>query len=816
MENNIIEWAKRFAAAGFYVFPLYNSSKGLQKPFGWARNSNPRHNGEAVKPIKVIPATKSVEEIDNWLNQVHEGYNSTIGAYGVMGIDCFLFDLDVKNDKNGVNDFNQLKAKLKIPTPNLVVKTKSGGYHLYFKRSDKCKNLEVKTLAGFMIHGTKYEGIDVRGNGGMVLGPTDITSEDTWVPGHYQIIKGTPEADLSVIPDEVIHSLGRSVFKPTNDLDNMVEAGDAAPDDVISILRRGEIPKSLPNGQRNEGFYAFINALKSKNIPRESAKVLCNQLALSCDEPDTLHESVNIDEMLDRIYSVNTDNPHDVARSLLSHGLVQLMSEQKSKLMYVVLNENPYIRSTATHDSTSMRILMTRYEKNIIQPNGKTKTVNPMDVVIKTITDEHRADILGFKPGAGDIFHISSDDKSKRILNLYSPPYIPKSPAGLDDTIFDEFRFIISRIFGDVGSREYQLGLDFAAWVLQRPQLKMSICPYIMSRNRGVGKSLFIGAMSHIAGVNKQGEKQCRLVKLDEVGGRFFNPSGFNLLMFDEVQFPVHRDMRKESTTFWRHMKDLVTSTESSIEIKGGGVFQVPNLSSMLMAGNSGSHFPIEEYDRRVYVIDNNPQELARGLVDKLFQVTRETTSRDNHKNLVQTLRYWLREHKIELSLDTMRAPMTDVKMEMYRDSLSDIEEWWMSHFEDEENLLATTPIVSKSAILYLISTSERLMNTKYRDDPETTFRDIKRRGLLQPIRSKGAQSMSRQITGVPTVTMGGDVIGNEKREVLYTTRNHGMYDNEDNPMLSRMYQDNVERIRSWKSKSVKSKIASIAQDLVH
>ena len=46
--------------------------------------------------------------------------------------------------------------------------------------------------------------------------------------------------------------------------------------------------------------------------------------------------------MLDRVYSVNFDNPHDVARDLLAHGFTQLMSEQKSKLMYVVLNIRTY------------------------------------------------------------------------------------------------------------------------------------------------------------------------------------------------------------------------------------------------------------------------------------------------------------------------------------------------------------------------------------------------------------------------------------------------------------------------------------------
>jgi hypothetical protein len=817
MENNIIMWAKRFASAGYHVFPLYASSNGLQKPFGWARNKNPQHDGKPVDPTKVLPATTSLEEIDSWVEKINTGYRSSLGGYGVMGIDCVIVDLDVKKGKDGYKEFKELASKFSIPEPSIVVKSKSGGYHLYFSKSKKYKRSEVKTLAGLTLLGTKYAGIDIRGDGGMVIGPQSEGPSSTWEEGLYQLIKGSPGDELSELPDTVVKSLVKVMITAMhNDLEAMVEAHDSKDDDVIATLRRGEIPTVLPDGQRNEGFYAFINALKAKNVPKESAKVLCEKLAQSCEDPSTLHLSVNIDEMLQRVYTNTFENPYDVARDLLNRGMTQLC-EQRNKLSYVILNENPYIQSTGIHDEVSMRTLLVRFSKMVEQPSGKPKLINPMDVVINSMLDDNRADILGFKPGAGDLFRITSDAKSKRILNLYEKPFIPVSTSGLDDTIYDEFMFIVSRIFGDFGSQEFKLGMDFSAWFLQNPNLKPAICPYVMSRNRGVGKSLYISALSAIAGVNKQGDKQCRLVKLDEVGGRFFNPAGFTLLMFDEVQFPVHRDMRKESTTFWRHMKDLVTSTSSSIEIKGGGTFQLPNLSGMLMAGNSGSHFPIEEYDRRIWVIDNNPVELARGLADKMFEMTRETAELSKVRKYVETIRYHLSKHKITMPLDIMRAPMTDTKMEMYRDSLSDIEEWWHYHFEDTDNLMAKTPVVSKSAIMYLIATSDRLMNTKYREDPESTFRDMKRRGLIRPIRAKGNQTQSRNLNNVSIVTLNGELVENDKREVLYTSREHGIFDDQDNPMLIKLYHDNVDRIKNWKSHAIKPKASTTtALDLIH
>ncbi len=816
MENNIIEWAKRFASAGYHVFPLYNSSKGLQKPFGWALNKNPMLDGKPVDPVKIIPATNNVLEIDEWEIRIKTGYKSTIGAYGILGIDCVLVDLDIKKGKNGYVEFKDISKDYNVPVPNIVVKTKSGGFHLYFRKPAKLQNVEIKTLAGLTIAGKKYAGVDIRGNGGMIIGPLCEGSQEGWEPGNYQLIKGQPGDRLSEFPEQLIKAVSKTVI--SNDLENMVEsAPNGGNEDVISILRRGEIPDSLPDGQRNEGFYAFINALKNKGIPKDSAKVLCEKLAFSCGDPETLKESVNIEDMLLRIYSVSQDNPYDVARDLIDRGMYQLMS-YKAKIQYVIFNENPYLVTRSPHDETSLRTLMARYVRKVDQPGGKPKSVNPVDVIIKALPDTNKVDSLGFKPGSPDIYSDSEDKGARRFLNTYSPPYIPASGMGLDDSIYDEFCFVISRIFGDIGSAEFKLGMDFSAWAIQHPGVKPSICPYLMSKNRGVGKSLYISVMNRLAGISKLGDRQCRLVKLDEIGGRFFNPAMYSMLMFDEVQFPVHKDMRKESTTFWRYMKDLITVETIPVEIKGGEVYQMPNLAALLMAGNSGSHFPIEEYDRRIWVIDNNPPEMAMGLVDRLYQLQKNINlSADERRKLVDTIRYRLSKHKIELRLDTMRAPMTDAKRDLYMDSLSDIEEWWISHFDDETNLLATTPIVSKSAVIYLIETAERLMNTKYREDPESTFRDLKRRGLLRPIRTKGDQAQSRNMTGVVTVSQGGDLRENDRREVLYTTHNHGMFDDQDNNLIIQMYVNNVQRIKNWKSNVIRPKAANTtAADLIH
>lgn len=822
MENNILEWAKRFASAGYHVFPLYGSRNGPLKPFGWARNPNPKYasgdkKGQSVEAEKVIPATNNVLDIDEWPARLKAGYNSSAVAYGIMGLNCVIVDLDVKTGKNGYEEFKELQKIYNIPVPKLVVKTKSGGFHLYYAKPPRFKNAEIKTFSGLSIAGRKYSGVDIRGDGGMVIGPLSEGAQEGWVSGEYKLIKGQPSTELAVFPEEVFKSIVKNTTMTNDDLENLaaLHSEKEANEDVLATLRRGEIPKMLPNGQRNEGFYAFINGLKNRGIPLETARFLCEKLADVTEDKETLHDSVNVEDMLLRVYSINTENPFDMVRDLIDHGMYQLMSYQRN-ICYVIFNDNPYLVSKSPHDGMGMRTLLSRYVRYVDQPNGKKKEVHPMDILIRSIPDTNKVDSIGFKPGAPDIFTNSEDSGARRFLNTYKPPYIPENTSMLDDTIFDEFQFVISRIFGDVGSDEFQLGMDFAAWFIQKPGLKPSIAPYLMSRNRGVGKSLFISLMGLLLGVGKNGERQATVAKIDDISRQFFNPANFALLMFDEVQFPVHKDMRKESTTFWKYLKTLTTSEVIPVEIKNGPTYQLPNLAGLLLAGNTGAHFPIEEYDRRIWIIDNNSPEMSKGLVDRLYMLQKGVgISPDERRKLIYSIRYWLSKHKIKLELDTMRAPMTEAKREMYMDSLSDIEEWWITHFEDPENLLSSTPILSKSAILYLIETSERLMNTRYHEDPESTFRDLKRRGLIRPIRTKNSQSQTRNLYGVHTVSSNGDMVESDRREVLYTSREHGKFDDQENAIILQLYVNNISRIKNWKTAKISKAVNPTASNLL-
>lgn len=796
----ILDFAKRFAKAGFFVFPLYNSKNGPQKPYGWAGNK-PKDD---IDPRKIIPCTNNIEEIDKWPERIAEGYNSTLVHYGVMGIGHVIFDLDNKNDKLGSTAFRQLREKFDIPQPTFVVKSKSGGYHLYYNKPEKIESQQIKTLSNLVIAGQKYEGVDVRGDGGMVLGPLTDGPEEEWVSGDYRIILGGPESDLPRIPTKVAYPLLRTQI--SNDLESLTSL-KYDESNVFEVLKRGEIPVSLSLGQRNEGFYIFLNALKNKGLSREVAERMALLLKEKTEEPETFDESVPLKDMLDRVFSVDMNNPVDVCNDLLNHGLYRLTS-YRNKIMYVILEENPYIDSRNPHDLAGMRQLLGRFARKVNTSEGKAKVINPADVLDRRIDVNNEVATIGFKPGGAAVFTLGSDGSGgKRYLNTWNDSTKNVNQARVNDKYWDDYQFLVSRIFGPEGTDEFQLGMDFIAWIIQHPGQKPSIAPFIMSSRRGVGKSLWMGLVQNIFGHNKLGELQARPFKVEEVSSRFFDPSGACALMFDEVQFAVHRDMRRESTHFWRHLKNLVTAEVVPVEYKGGATVYLPNVSGVVLAGNTGSHFPIEEFDRRLWVIDNDPPELVQGLVDDFFRLIKGQMRAAERETIINTLQYRLMTHEIKLDLDRMRAPMNEIKKEMYLSTLSDIEEWWITHFDDVENILAATPILSKSSIMYLVETSERLINTKFREDPEGTFRELKRRGLIRPVRLQSNNSISRNIHGVPLVLPTGDIAeASPKREVLYTSRQHGDFNSESNDVLIQAYVQNLHTIKKWRERVIKNR----------
>ena len=200
-------------------------------------------------------------------------------------------------------------------------------------------------------------------------------------------------------------------------------------------------------------------------------------------------------------------------------------------------------------------------------------------------------------------------------------------------------------------------------------------------------------------------------------------------------------------------------------------------------------------------MIDAEAPILELGVVDRLFDLVRSTgLGPDDRNRYISTLRYRLLGRKITRDLASMRAPMTVIKKELYVNSLTDLEEWFVTHFEDSSNLFALTPVVSQSAIAYVYEQS----GLSGHENLLTLFRELKRKGYVRPIKLRG-QLHSRQFTP-PTIGMDGTIYSTGRREILYTSRTHGCCDAVNSTRVIEMFEQNCATIQRHKTEMMSGK----------
>lgn len=141
--------ARQLAADGQPVFPCRTEGDRAKRPF--------TRNG-------FKDATVNGDQIKAWWQQ-HKG-----AAIGVpTGVLWDVLDVDVKNNEDGRLHLPRLRTLGLLNGCKRVVRTPSGGFHLYFTASPGLKNKANRTL-----------GLDVRSAGGYVLAPTSYIETDAY------------------------------------------------------------------------------------------------------------------------------------------------------------------------------------------------------------------------------------------------------------------------------------------------------------------------------------------------------------------------------------------------------------------------------------------------------------------------------------------------------------------------------------------------------------------------------------------------------------------------------------------------------------
>lgn len=238
MHNEKMEAALRLAARGLRVFPLPpNGRRPAAEWKGW-----PEH------------ATTNPTLIRAW-------WDGTDCNIGVVTTGWLLIDLDMKHGKNGVAAWLQLHGGF----DTFMVRTPSGGYHLYYSGAD---------VAGS--ESKLGDGVDVRSHNNYAVGPGSIVDGRA-----YEVVADEPFAPA---PPEIVARCKPPGQRAENAQIALVDLDTpAAIDAARDIIRRTE---GAVQGEQSERAYKLANAVKDRGISEGMCHLLMTQdWAPRCSPP---------------------------------------------------------------------------------------------------------------------------------------------------------------------------------------------------------------------------------------------------------------------------------------------------------------------------------------------------------------------------------------------------------------------------------------------------------------------------------------------------------------------------------------------------
>lgn len=153
----------------------------------------------------LIPLTNALKpRFDNWQNTTETDYDLLKGNYGVLCgkvSNIIVLDVDFKKNKHeAAQSFIDTWKLAEIC--NYIVKTKTNGYHFYFKYDE-----QLNRILHPQINGVSF--LDVMSNRSYVVGPGSkfsgkITDGYGQCNGKYEVVKGDEFASLNALPEDLL------------------------------------------------------------------------------------------------------------------------------------------------------------------------------------------------------------------------------------------------------------------------------------------------------------------------------------------------------------------------------------------------------------------------------------------------------------------------------------------------------------------------------------------------------------------------------------------------------------------------------------
>jgi hypothetical protein len=684
-------------------------------------------------------------------------YGNNLDGYGVnpRNNHALILDVDIKEGKYGLQSLERLISKFGLPKSNFIVRSKSGGRHLYYKYPEG-----VGDIVGIPF--PNFQHIDIRTSNTFVVGPCSLNGKYVMEHGHpseHHLLVDVGEKVVDLLPKK--QQIAAQVI-------------DVNPVTDISIS--GEIPDVIRMGERDNTIIRLIGSWVRAGFSKKNVIILTQAAIDRCEKSKS--DPITIEEYLPKIEST-------FEKSTFSRPVPEPLQFFIDNAIWVKAIGGVYeipSRRVYVKDLTSMYAPHVYYIENETASGTKVKEVSAFTAWKKS---KRRKEVqgIGYHPVPDTITF--DDVQNAEIANLYMPPDFPSidevpCPIPDIDKYFEDF---CHYLFG----KKADFMLDWAAHIVQHPDQKLSIAPVMVSEARGVGKNMFFDIISCLIG-----KHNAAVFSTDQISSKHNDYILRNHLVLVNESYisAADRWSRKSRNQMIEDIKMLITDYAQSVDPKFITPFMTRSYVNYIFASNNLNAVPIEANDRRFEVLIIDAAPAKKEVYDRLWKIA-------DNSNTGKLLAAYLRQHLME----------RDIKLVQVGKTASEVD-------EDKALVIAANRSSAEESLFFAIQNNESVFKNDIitfelfawyvleKVDPTISLENI--RGLFKTMCKPiyvASQRLNRQLTvDYPALTVKNSTIpAGRGRKGIYTCRRFAYYDDHrdiDSGVLTNAYNINFDATR--------------------
>lgn len=595
----------------------------------------------------------------------------------------YVVDIDTKKNASALQLWKdkvvEAYGDIGLGWPNMVVKTKSGGYHLYYSDgSDRQIHSPTSVFS-------KDSGIDIRGYTGMVIAPTSYGTEMDWQLGDYTVIRGRPTDPMTVMGLSKI--LGDSYDETdivTRSTLRMVN--EALRNDSVNEMHRFKlIPDSMiiPSSNRDNTLYKCARLCRLGGLSQDAAMQFMYHISTRCEtspeEPAEHWANLAMDKVK-RVYASETEMVMQTVSGFYDEldnaGTVLLRGTSRS---YYYFRHGSSILTLAARDRFS-----TENIANVLQ--GINISSDDGSIPVKKVLPLYRPKEVAYNaamyPKADMPFF---EYEGLRYVNTYHDPMASFEPIPelMDEAqpYVERFVEFVQHITGyEDGDAEHLL--NKLAWMVQKPYRRMPTATIIYSHTRGSGKDVFMSLMREIIG-----RKYYMPITLSSINDPHTLLHDKLICTASEVQLQTNARGNIAAANFMGQIKDLITAKTIYVNEKFVQPYSAPIFTNFFLLSNFELSSILEPNDRRMDVFHATEEKLDQGRFGSLgdigndgIWIERDQRANSLRQHVIYALRQGLMNRHVDPLFDRQEAVMNEVKQVLIDSQNPPAIEWMATH----------------------------------------------------------------------------------------------------------------------------------------